>query len=90
MDPKEINLPRKIGKSRHHITPPAVVKQSTAPRGGNGVFVSMQVEAKNMILGEYKGTMIDIEDALDLESRVCSFDIQPFALFTMLWLFKIS
>jgi hypothetical protein len=84
VDPKEINLPRKIGKSRHHTTPPAVVKQSTAPRGGNGVFVGMQVVAKNMIIQEYEGTIIDIEDALDLASRVCSLFIQPLSLFASL------
>ena len=90
VDPKEINLPKKIGNFRHHTTPPAVVKQSTAPRAGYGVFVLMQLVAKNMILGEYNGPTIDIEDALDLESRVCSLFIQPVALFDFLKSVKIS
>ena len=89
VDPKDIHLPRKFNRSRDHMTPPLVVKKSTAPRAGNGVFVLSQVLTKNMMLGEYDGDIIDIEDALDRQSRVCQCDM-PFVLFAVLSMLKIT
>ena len=72
VDGKVVNLPRKVGNSRVHTTPPVLVGKSRIPGAGLGVFVSAQVLIAGMIIADYDGDWISIEDAYLLELLVSS------------------
>ena len=67
---KEVVLPRKIGQSRVHITPPAEIRQSGIRRAGKGLFLRRGVPSLS-ILAEYDGEVIGIHDADKLITQVC-------------------
>ena len=69
---KDITLSRKIGASRFHITPEVEVSKSTIARAGKGLKVRQEVVRKEMIIAEYNGPLVWIDEARDLDARVCS------------------
>ena len=72
VESKQVVLPRQVGKTRVHCTPRAMISKSDIPWAGNGLFLLQEVPRAGLILAEYKGEIISIDDAYHLQTLVRS------------------
>ncbi len=69
---KLVVLPRQVGKTRVHYTPRAMITKSDIPWAGNGLFLRQEVSRAGLVLAEYKGKILSIDDAYHLKTLVRS------------------